>query len=106
MDWLRLTAEGSGTPNPQVDLRLPISFRMLLLPVGQGIPQTIPVITTQPQDQTALQGGSATLTVGAHGSPQPLRYQWFLNGNMVLNATNRSLTITNAQPSVAGAAAH
>jgi hypothetical protein len=34
-NWLRLSTQGSGTPNPEVDLRLPITLRMLVLPVGQ-----------------------------------------------------------------------
>ena len=101
-DWLRLTTQGSGTPNPEVDLRLPISFRMLLLPVGQGIPQTAPIIATQPQGQTVLQSGTATLSVGAHGSPQPLTYQWRFNGGIIAGATSRSLTLANVQLSAAG----
>lgn len=101
-DWLRLVGQGSGTPDPEVDLRLPISFRILLLPVGQGIPQTAPVIATQPQGQEVFQSGRASLFVAAHGSPQPLSYQWFFNGNPISNATNRSITLTNIQPSSAG----
>ena len=34
VDWVDVQTTGSGTPNPQVDLNQPISFRMLLLPVG------------------------------------------------------------------------
>ena len=29
-NWLRLVAQGSGTPNPQLDLRLPITVRLLV----------------------------------------------------------------------------
>src|SRR5439155_14011459 len=52
--WVRLSTQGSGTPNPQVDLNQPISFRMLLLPTGADLavaPDLTPVglsLTWQP----------------------------------------------------------
>ncbi len=35
VDWLRLVAQGSDVTLPQLNLNLPISFRILLLPVGE-----------------------------------------------------------------------
>ena len=67
-DWLRLVAQGSGTPNPIVDLRLPISFRVLVLPVGSTPALTAPMIITQPQGGEVVQNGFVTLRVVASGS--------------------------------------
>lgn len=64
---------------------------------------TTPSIITQPQDQTALPGGSATFSVVAGGS-EPLSYQWYYNTNTpVANAADPTLTLTNVQVSDAGA---
>ena len=83
-------------------MRLPISFRMLLLPVGQSVPQTAPIIATAPQSQSVVQNGTVTLSVAARGSPQPLSYQWSFNGNIITNATKSSLTLSNVQLSATG----
>ncbi len=65
------------------------------------IPPTPPSITGQPQNQTINQGGSATFTVAANGTP-PLYYQWFLYGTSLPGATGSSYTRANAQPADAG----
>jgi len=63
---------------------------------------TPPSITTQPTNQTVVQGQSATFSVVASGST-PLSYQWYFTPNsLIANATNASLTISNAQFSDAG----
>ncbi len=63
---------------------------------------TGPSINTQPQDQSVFVGQNATFFVLAGGSA-PLGYQWFYNTDTLLaNATNASLTITNAQLSDTG----
>ena len=73
-NWLRLLAQGSGTPNPQLDLRQPISFRMRLLPVDAEDPPL--QICTQPQGIIALQSQSLTLDVRAVGTePLPATLQ-------------------------------
>jgi hypothetical protein len=46
-------------------------------------------------------GKDATFNVDAWGTG-PLSYQWFQNGSAILNATNRSLTLTNIQFTNAG----
>lgn len=58
------------------------------------------IIETQPTNQTVYVGASPTFTVGALG--QSPRYQWFHNGIAISWATNKSVTLTNAQASDAG----
>ena len=59
-------------------------------------------ISTQPQNQYAMVGGTATFTVGAGGTA-PLYYQWFKNGTFSLaNQTNATLTLTNLTLADAG----
>ena len=56
-----------------------------------------PAIISQPTDQTAVLGTSATFTASASGS-QPLSYQWYSSGTGSLTgATNASLILTNVQ---------
>lgn len=61
-----------------------------------------PSITAHPTHQTVIRGGTASFSVGAAGTP-PLFYQWYFNGLPLADATNSSLTISNVQPSDAGA---
>ncbi len=71
--------------------------RVDYLPAG-----TPPSINTQPQDQSVFVGQNPTFTVNASGSA-PLNYQWFYNNDTLIpNATNASLTISNAQTSDIG----
>ncbi len=58
---------------------------------------SLPAIATQPQNQTAPVGGSATFTVVANGAS--LSYQWLKNGTGIPGAIGASLTLSNAQPS-------
>src|SRR5262249_34071872 len=60
-----------------------------------------PTITSQPADQAALTGSSATFTVSAAGT-SPLTYQWRFNGTNINGATTTSLTLTNVQFANAG----
>ena len=55
-----------------------------------------PTITTQPQNQTATLGGSATFAVAASGTT-PLTYQWYFNGTALSGANSSALTLTNVQ---------
>ncbi len=57
----------------------------------------IPVITAQPQDQTVVQGGTATFSVTTTAA-NPLTYRWFKDGAALTGATNTTLTLTNIQP--------
>ncbi len=53
-----------------------------------------PVITAQPQDGSAVAGGSAVFSVTATGSN--LAYQWRRNGTVLAGATAASLTLTGS----------
>ncbi|HEV8543847.1 MAG TPA: immunoglobulin domain-containing protein, partial [Verrucomicrobiae bacterium] len=64
-------------------------------------PGLAPAITQQPASSTVSAGQSASLNVVASSS-LPVTYQWFLNGATIQNATNTSLTVTNAQLGDAG----
>src|SRR5215510_1035665 len=60
-----------------------------------------PAITLHPVSQSIVAGGSVTLSAGAEGNPLPLVFRWRRNGsfitNVVVNATNGFLTLTNLQ---------
>ena len=60
-----------------------------------------PTIVTQPQNQTANLGGTATFTVTASGL-QPLSYQWQFGGSPLADGTASSYTRGNIQASDAG----
>jgi arylsulfatase A-like enzyme len=74
---------------------------MSLAGFTQGFGQ--PVITNQPQNQTALAGTTVTFTVGVTGA-EPLSYQWLFNSpfNRLPGATNDTLILPNVQASNAG----
>jgi hypothetical protein len=67
----------------------------------------LPGIFSEPQDQTALLGATATFSVGAVGQA-PFQYQWYFNGTNKLSAaanptaTNAMLVLTNLQLSQSG----
>ena len=52
-------------------------------------------IATQPTNQAVAVGGAVNLSVTASGV-EPLAYQWFKNGAMILGATHSTLTLTSA----------
>jgi hypothetical protein len=59
-------------------------------------------IWQQPIDRVVALGANVTISVGTSGEA-PLAYQWYFNTNMPMpNATNASLTISNAQFTSAG----
>jgi hypothetical protein len=60
-----------------------------------------PFILVQPTNQTVFATTTTVLSVTAGGSPT-LQYQWQLNGNDLLDATDATLTITNTQMPDAG----
>jgi hypothetical protein len=75
---------------------------LLALHLGLAAVTAQPVITNQPQSQTAVAGSSATFSVGATGTP-PLSYQWRRHTNsisigLIPDATNATLVLTNVQP--------
>jgi uncharacterized delta-60 repeat protein len=60
-----------------------------------------PTITQQPLCQAVVEGGTATFTVTATGTP-PLSYQWYWDRAMIPAATEATLTLTNVQRTNAG----
>ncbi len=60
-----------------------------------------PLILTQPQDQTVLEGATAQFTVVASGVPAPA-YQWLFNGTNLPGATASTLVLTNVALAAAG----
>jgi hypothetical protein len=55
-----------------------------------------PYITNQPTVISVFANSNATMTVGALGTA-PMSYQWSFGGNAIANATNSTLTVSNAQ---------
>jgi CubicO group peptidase (beta-lactamase class C family) len=77
-------------------------FTLLALHLGLAAVVAQPVITNQPQNQTAVAGSNATFSVGATGAP-PLSYQWrsYANPNSYTNipwGTEATLLLINVQP--------
>lgn len=70
-------------------------------PLGLIVQTDPPVITLQPTGVTTIAGQSFQLGVGASGS-EPLTYRWFFNSNLLANATEPLLVVTNAQSTNAG----
>lgn len=75
--------DGGGTAFPQIDLRQPISVRVLLLPVGETA-EDGPTIDAAPADKTVGLGGSASFSVQATKNPEAtgneLTFRWLVNG--------------------------
>jgi hypothetical protein len=61
-----------------------------------------PIITAQPQNETAMVGWNVTIDSGAVGAGQ-LGYQWYFEQtNLLVGQTNSSLLLTNVQLSQSG----
>ena len=60
-------------------------------------------IVSQPTNTVVAAGSTATFSVAAIGSDQPLYYQWLKDGyNSIPNATNSTLVLSNTQTNQAG----
>ena len=71
--------------------------RLLLVPNTGRSSVVPPFIYVQPASQTVSAGANATFTVWAGGA-SPLAFQWRFNAtNILVGATNASLTLTNVQ---------
>lgn len=63
------------------------------------LPASIPA---SPADQFVTNGDAVTWSVQAQGTP-PVSYQWYFNvTNILVNATNSTLVLTNVDPAQAG----
>ena len=93
-DTMGMRPSGATTTANQFDTTL---FKVEFIPGA-----TPPSIVTQPTNLLVHAGDNAAFAVSASGSA-PLVYRWYFNTNsLVNNATNSTLTITNAQISDAG----
>ena len=66
-----------------------------------SLTNSTPVITSQPQNQTAQAGGNVRFTVIADANPLP-NYQWQFNGQNLAGQTAATLFLTNVQFTNAG----
>jgi hypothetical protein len=87
------------------------SYRVVITNSGNaapGVPSALvslvvvdpPNIVAQPQSLSVDAGAPASFSVTATGTS--LRYQWYFNGNPLLNATNSTYSIVSADASHAG----
>ncbi|MSU48257.1 MAG: hypothetical protein EXS37_04055 [Opitutus sp.] len=108
--WLSLNATTgvlSGTPPDSAVGTLSLT---LIASNGGTVSQTFvltivspvvaPTITAHPVSVSVNQGGDATFTVTAAGTP-PITYQWRRNGQPIAGATSAIYTIANVRPSSA-----
>jgi uncharacterized repeat protein (TIGR01451 family) len=65
------------------------------------IVDALPVITAGPTNVAVLQGGNASFSVTATGTPAPA-FQWFLNATNPVGVNSSVLTLSNVQPAQAG----
>jgi hypothetical protein len=94
------------TPAVEGERRLKMIPRSILftafLAIAAASASGQPVITKHPADHSVSVGATVMLEVTATGQT-PLSYQWQLEESNVVGATNRSLVLTNVQPSASGA---
>ncbi len=70
----------------------------VVVTVNASVP---PAITQQPVGATVAKSFSASFSVSANGS-NPIRYQWYLNGQAIPSATSSYYSISTATPANAG----
>ncbi|HTD87648.1 MAG TPA: PQQ-dependent sugar dehydrogenase, partial [Candidatus Binatia bacterium] len=113
--WMRLfdpsnnTATGFATGiSTPVDIKIANDGSLYYLAIGSAalfrvqFTASTPTITAQPQDQTVVQGQSATFGVAASGSPT-LTYQWQRNQVNINGATSPTYTTPATSASDNGA---
>ena len=61
-----------------------------------------PVVTRPPQGYNSILGENVNLSVAATNISPVVSYQWYLNSNAMINATNAALLLPNIQPEQAG----
>src|ERR1043166_3182520 len=86
---------------PKLSCRQWLAALLLPLFLTQSTMAQAPVIVTPPQSQSVSSGSNVTFSVAAAGA-QPLYYQWLFNEQVLPDATNATLTITNARITDAG----
>ena len=79
------------------DLRIGTSFN----DVYTGPNLIAPVITQQPVNTSAIEGGAATFVAAATGT-EPMSFQWKFNNGVIAGATNATLTLTSLTTNATG----
>ncbi len=69
--------------------------------IGRFVDRAAAIIAVQPIDQSAVQGGSVALRVGAT-SPNALSFQWLKDGQPIGGATAASLNLTGVSSATTG----
>jgi sugar lactone lactonase YvrE len=69
--------------------------------IRKGVPAAVPVIRTQPADQTVALGSNVVLSLSVTGAPAPI-FQWTRNGAVVPGVTGSTLTLNNVQAANSG----
>lgn len=88
-----LFIDGDEPPNFKSDTALVLNF------TSEGWP---PRFLHDPEGQVVSQGSDFSLAAGLGPNPLPGFYQWWRDEHLLPGQTNQSLTIANANPSVAG----
>lgn len=83
-----VTARPTGSGQPESAVRVEISS------IGYARAAGIPVISNQPANVTVRESGKAAFSVVALGRP-PLNYQWYADGSVLTDATNRTLSFSS-----------
>jgi len=68
-------------------------------PVLTNFPATVGV---QPAGHSVYEGATVSINNVKYGGVPPLFYQWYLNGDLIPNATNAAITISNATAAQSG----
>ena len=115
--YVSLALESNGSvvgagDNSYGDMNIPPALSNVIAIVGNGggrmialrdaSGDTMPAITTQPADQTVIEGQNTSFTIVANGGTAPLSYQWRKDGVNISGATSPTLTLADVLPSQAG----
>ncbi len=84
--------------NPYVDLRQPITLRVLLQPVASDTTLTL----TGPESKTANEGDNVSFSVSASGGTGTIHYKWYRDGYEVAGSDSPVFTLSNLSVSDAG----
>lgn len=92
-----------GRRNPATSSAGGVFINAMQVEITTGDPDP-PVIGTQPVGHSIYQGDNGVFAVGVSGGSAPLSFQWFRDTNTLLvDATNTTLVVSNAQLADAGA---